>query len=115
MHALILATLITPAFASAKTIFSVLDNVSSLLNGILGLLITLAIVVFFWGLVKYIAQAGNPQAKSEGLRLITYGIISIFVMVSIWGIIALLQNTVGIDGSEVGVPNDVVPSPLPPR
>jgi hypothetical protein len=66
-----------------------------ILNGLVGLLILVAILAFFWGLIKYLFSGGGED-KSEGLKLMFYGVIAIFVMVSIWGIIRLLQNTFGV-------------------
>ncbi|MEK7068812.1 MAG: hypothetical protein AAB947_00350 [Patescibacteria group bacterium] len=89
----------SPVVASAATITDTLVFISGFLNSLIGLFITLAIVVFFWGLIKYLWSMGSEDAH-EGLKIMFWGIIAIFVMVSIWGIIGLLQNTfkVGSDG-----------------
>ena len=63
----------------------------------IGLFVTLAVVVFFWGLIKYLVNMGG-EGKSEGLQYMFYALIAIFVMVSIWGIIGLLQKTFGVGG-----------------
>ena len=67
------------------------------LNDIMLLFITLAIVVFFWGLIQYILKSGEERAS--GLTTIFYSIIAIFIMVSIWGVIHLLQATFGVNNS----------------
>jgi len=75
---------------------------SLLFNGLIGLFVTVAIVVFFWGLIMYLWQVG--EKKHEGLQTMFWGVIAIFVMVSIWGIIHLLQNTFGVqNGSAINV------------
>ena len=58
------------------------------------LLIGLAVVVFFWGLVKYL-NAGMGDAKNikEARDLMIWGIIAITVMVSVWGIVKVVQTT----------------------
>ncbi len=61
------------------------------------LFITLAIVVFFWGLVRYIISDG--ESRAAGLQTIFYSIVAIFIMVSIWGVIHLLQATFGVNNS----------------
>jgi len=63
----------------------------------------LAIVYFFWGLVKYIKSAGDPKAAGEGKSIMIYGVIAIAVMVSLYGIIAWLGGVVGLN--QVGAPN----------
>ena len=52
-------------------------------------LIALALVVFFWGLVKYI-QSGKAKG---GKDIMIAGLVGLFIMVSVWGIIKVAQNT----------------------
>src|SRR3989344_2976924 len=99
-----------PLIASAQTLSDTLIFVSTLLNGIIGLFITLAIVVFFWGLIKYLWSMG-PEDAHEGLKIMFWGIIAIFVMVSIWGIIRLLQSTLRVQGTEPIVPRGIYYNP----
>ena len=69
------------------------------LNDIMILLITAAIVAFFWGMVKYLMSGANGESRADGLKTIMYSLIAIFVMVSIWGVIHLLQATFGVSNS----------------
>ena len=78
------------------------------LNDIIVVMITLAIVVFFYGLVRYIVSDG--EARAEGLKTIFYSIVAIFIMVSIWGIIQLLQSTFGIKDSGSGASSAHAPT-----
>jgi hypothetical protein len=55
-------------------------------------------VIFFWGLIKYLVEVG--EQKSEGLKIMFYGVIAIFVMVSLWGIIRVLQSTFGVQNNQ---------------
>ncbi len=86
-----IGTLVLPTLASAQNLFYILGLVNQFLNALIGLFITLAIIVFFWGLIMYLTSDGED--KSKGLNRMLMGIVTIFVMVSIWGIIALLQAT----------------------
>ena len=78
-------------------IIGLIKFANTALNDIMVLFITLAIVVFFWGLIMYIFKAGEERAN--GLATIFYAIIAIFIMVSIWGVIHLLQATFGVNNS----------------
>jgi hypothetical protein len=65
----------------------------------------LAVIYFFFGVAKYISKAGEPKAAAEGKSIMIYGVIAIAVMASLYGIIAYLQNTVGVvGGSSITVP-----------
>ena len=104
----IAALALVPALASAQN----LSNLTTLLNSIKGLVdLALPIVVglgllgFFWGLVKFIFAAGNEVDKEKGKNLMIYSIISLFVMVSIWGLIGFIGNAFNIQqGGDLQVP-----------
>ena len=93
--ALISSSLFALPFIAAAQTYGTLAPIQSLINSIgtivlnlIPITIGLAMVVFFWGLVKYIQ---NPESKT-GKQIMTAGLLSLFVMVSIWGIIALAQQ-----------------------
>ncbi|MDO8482127.1 MAG: hypothetical protein Q7S75_03535 [bacterium] len=99
------AMLLAPVMASAQTLFNTLNIFTSLLNGLMVLFITLAIVVFFWGLIKYIFNRnGGEKEGAEGATLMIWGIIALFVMLSIWGIIGLLRTTFGVTANTGPIP-----------
>ena len=69
---------------------------------IVGLLIPvvagLTLLTFFWGLAKFIARVGgDTKAVTEGKNLMIWGIIGLFIMVSIWGILSFLTGEFGFD------------------
>jgi hypothetical protein len=101
---LTLSTLVLPAMAGAQNIQSVFLLFSNLLNAMIGMLITIAIVVFFWGLIKYLLASGSTEEAHKGIHQMIWGVIAIFVMVSIWGLVALLQRTFGVDNNQAKVP-----------
>ena len=103
--ALSLGTLVLPIMASATTLNDTIMLINKFMNAFVGLFVLAAVLVFFWGLIQYLMEVGT--AKSKGLQTMFYGIIAIFVMVSIWGIIALLQSTFGVGGASSITPNGV--------
>lgn len=74
-----------------------------LINYSIGLLIGIALLTFFWGLAKYIFQSGSKDNHEEGRNIMVWGVIVLFVMVSIWGIIYFFQRSLGLVP-----PNDIV-------
>jgi hypothetical protein len=101
--ALSVMTLALPLVASAADLMSTLVLVNRFLNGVIGVVITIAIIVFFWGLVTYMRSDLGGDDRSKGLQIMMYGLIAIFVMVSIWGLIRLMQNTLGISGQNQAI------------
>jgi hypothetical protein len=66
------------------------------------LLWALAIAVFFWGLVKFISNAGDTADHEKGKELIVWGIISFVVLVSVWAIVQLIAgDTFGYSSNPV--------------
>ena len=95
-----LALALTPAAASAQSLSS-LNNVNqvatrftSLLNTFTVLLISLAVVWIIINVVRYLIMKGPEERKEGGLRIL-YGIIGLFVIISIWGLVSILQNSFG--------------------
>ncbi len=63
---------------------------------VIPLLFAVAILVFVWGVVQFIGNADNEEKRTQGRNFMVYGIISLFVMVSIWGLVSVLSTTFGI-------------------
>lgn len=83
-----------PVSTNVKSLFNTFGDLA---NMSIGILVTLALAAFFWGLVTYIFKLGSGKGE-EGKNLMIYGIIALFIMVSIWGII-------NFAGQFLGVPN----------
>lgn len=94
----IFAALAVPAVSFAQTsgLITVLDRIQNILDAVIPIIITLAVIYFFWGLAQYILESGNAEKKEEGRNKMIWGIIALFVMVSIWGLLGLIAGTFGI-------------------
>lgn len=91
-----------PFFASAVTTPTDFKTLTELFTDIIGLLIPLmvavSLLVFLFGLAKFIFRvAGDEKEIEKGRYLMIYGIIGLFVMISIWGILSLLVSDFGPD------------------
>ncbi|MEK7613183.1 MAG: hypothetical protein AAB449_03500 [Patescibacteria group bacterium] len=85
-----------PLVASAQNITTALLRISDIINILIPLLIAMALVVFFWGLVKYIWSSGEEH--EYGKNVMIAGLVSLFIMVSVFGIIRLVGDTFGVFG-----------------
>jgi hypothetical protein len=73
------------------------------INTALPILVGLTLLVFFFGLARFIWSAGDEKKLAEGKRLMFWGIIALFIMLSVLGIINLLYKDV-IGGGNIGLP-----------
>lgn len=56
-------------------------------------LIVFGLVMYFWGIVVNIPHFGDEKGAEKQKSFFFWGLIVLFVMVSIWGIVKLLQNS----------------------
>lgn len=75
-----------------KTFFSLFDKVVNFINIAMYVVVGIAVLGFIWGLVKLIFNSNNEVAKKEGRDFMLYGILTLFVMTSLWGLVNLLQG-----------------------
>ena len=104
--AILLITLFpTAAFAQGRIVY-LLGDVSHIVNVLIGLVAAIALLVFFWGLVKFISTT-SAEGKAEGKSFMIWGVIALFVMVSVWGLVRFIQGEVlsGVDMSNPTAPN----------
>jgi hypothetical protein len=52
--------------------------------------------LFIWGLVVFLWSLGEGGESGTGKQHMLWGIVGMLVMVSVWGIIGLIENTFGI-------------------
>ncbi len=69
---------------------TVIDNIFKPLTV---LIVGLAVLYFLLGVLKYIQGVGDETKRKEGVTMMTYGIIGLFVMVSLWGLVWVIQST----------------------
>lgn len=103
---ILLYSTIFPLSASAQTTITVfdtpnqnlnftslVDKLSDIANAIIPFLIGAALVLIIWGILSYVRNAGDSEKVAEGRRVIIYGIIALFLMLSFWGFVILIKNS----------------------
>ncbi len=84
-----------------KTLVDVLLWAKCIITDILiPVIFALAFLVFLWGVFRFISET-EQKNKEEHKKFIYYGLIGLFVMFGVWGIIEIVATTFGIDA---GVP-----------
>lgn len=65
--------------------------------GIIPMLVTSAIIAFIWGVITYVMGKGDPKVLEKGRWYMVWGIVALFVMISVWGLVKVLGNTFGVN------------------
>jgi len=74
-----------------------------LLSGsVVPFLIGLAMVILLVGILQYVRAGDNEEKREAGRGLMIFGIITLFVMVSVWGFVKILHNTFFGGSFEIG-------------
>ncbi|GEM_PF-979045 len=84
------------------------DNLTNnVLTSVGTLLMTAAFLFFFYGVVVFIlgrvSGKGDMAKLEQGKQFMLWGLIALFVMVSVWGIVRLAQDMLGVKGSDIQI------------
>lgn len=83
---------------------ALLENItSSILTPLIYTLLVTALVVFFWGVVQYIWSEGT--GKATGRSIMFWGVIALFVMTSVWGLVNLVKNSFDLRDTPPPIPS----------
>jgi len=88
--------------AQVLGLMTLIDSTGDIVSLLIRISVAVALLVFFWGLAKFVVKAGDEV--EEGKRIMKWGILALFVMISVWGIVGFFQK-------ELGLPDTTVPEP----
>jgi hypothetical protein len=102
-----------PFMALAQTanptyISSLISGAKTLLDQLVVFLIALAVVWFIWNVIKY-TISDDEDKKAGAKSQMIWGIVGIAVIVSIWGLVAILQGIFGVNTTGAGNVNRLLP------
>lgn len=81
-------------------------------NVLVPLVFAVAFFAFIFGVFEYfILGARNEEKRGEAGKLMLYGIIGFFVMVSVWGLVNFLTGTIQLNGNST----EILPTQLQTR
>tara|TARA_B100000745_G_scaffold84125_1_gene52671 strand:- start:261 stop:599 length:339 start_codon:yes stop_codon:yes gene_type:complete len=78
---------------------------SVILYPTIALISAVAFLFFMWGCAEYFINSENDQARQQGVKHITWGLIGLVIMVSAWAILTLVANTFGL-GTQLSCADD---------
>lgn len=97
--------LLVPSFAfAAEGLKGVLDVIGDLIGLATPIVVALALLYFFWGLAQYILSQGSEEKKKDSKNIMIWGILALFIMVSVWGIVNVVRDTFELTDDTIIVP-----------
>ncbi len=108
----ILSALFLPVFAfAAATTFRDLTStvIVPIIKGILRIFYVSLAIGLSYGVVMYFVNSDNEKKREEIKGYLLWGVIGITVAFGLWGIVAILSDTLG--WGNVGIPIIQPPSP----
>lgn len=99
-RAFLIAILLAPAVSRAapQNFGELVDLVITYINAGIGIALILGIVIYFYGVATSIPKLKSDDAERLRAHFV-WGILALFVMFSVWGILALVRNTLFGGGS----------------
>ena len=94
---MITAALATPTLvlaATPRTWEELVNRLVYILDFAIGTLVMLALVIYFFGILLNTRKSKEGGDTSQMRTFLLWGMIALFVMVSIWGILQILQATI---------------------
>lgn len=81
---------------SLALVIPLIDKINKyIVNPLILLLIALAVFTFLYGLAGYMRTAGDDGGNPDAKQHMLWGIIGLFIMVSVYGILQIVCGTVG--------------------
>lgn len=71
---------------------------ASIINPAIEFLFIVATVIFLWGVLQFIAGAGDKEKRKNGKDHMLWGFVGFLIMFGVYGIITILTNTLNISG-----------------
>lgn len=91
------------AVAEPQTLADIINLFTDIGLVIIPFLGVVAFLLFVWGVARFIKSAGSEKEIKDSKNLIIWGIVGLFILITIWGLISFLKSELGF-GSKVGVP-----------
>ncbi len=80
-----------------KKFADVFNLASCVINSFLiTIAVTFATIYFIWGVVQYVLSPDSVEERKKSKQVMLWGILSLFVIVSVWGIVAAVRSLFGI-------------------
>jgi uncharacterized membrane protein YidH (DUF202 family) len=82
-----------------QNLVDMIGSVGGMVQLLNGIIIAIGILLFFYGLLKYLTKK-EAKERADAKSQLIWGLIIIFVMTTLFGVIQFFRDTLQIDGGE---------------
>ncbi len=86
------------------TYAGLVKNILIIVKNLTGLGAALALLFFIFGIIKYVSGGDSAAKRTESVQTITYGLIALFVLITVWSLVGLLQESLLPSGKSLNIP-----------
>ncbi len=79
----------------------IVARIKNLVNQIIPILLIIGTIVFLWGVILYLTAGADEEKRANARSLMIYGLVGLFVMVAVWGIVNVLVGFFGVEGGTI--------------
>lgn len=86
----------------SHTLTSFIERLTEIVYITVPILVSLALLFFVWGLAQWLLNMADTEKHKEGKQRMVWGIIALFFIASIGGLIMVLDETFNLSDSNRG-------------
>lgn len=87
-----------PAVAGAQTtVQTIIGAFGGWVSTLFPLALGVSLLLFAFGIARFIFEVGSDDGRRRGRALMIWGVIALFVSVSLWGIVSIAITLFGLD------------------
>lgn len=90
-------------FAAPSDFAGFITTLLDLIGAAIPVVMGMALLVFFFGLAKFILKSGDAKSHQDGKQFMIWSVVALFAMVSIYGLIIFGKNQLEFGGG-IGMP-----------
>lgn len=89
-------------FAANRTLSDLVSLLAAYMQQAIYLIMALAVLTFIWGIYNYYFK--QDADRGEGVNYVLYGTVGFFIMLSFWGLVNIIRNTLDLDNTAPNIP-----------
>ncbi len=84
------------AHAAPQNFRQLADSITGMITSIIPILSGAALLVFLWGIADFVRNAESSTGREEGKQRMVWGVVGLFVLLSLWGLVSFVGSSLGI-------------------